>query len=198
MIQAVILAAGNSQRFNGIKQLALLHKQPILQHAILSYYENQRLLAGISGLTVVLGANETLIKAQIKPIVDYFFASNWQQGMGSSLADFVTQLHKDTSHLLIGLGDQVALQAKDIKCLLKMHQHYPNAIVSAKYNDILGAPSIFPRKFFQELACLQGDKGAKSLLLQHHQQVISVDLPNATFDIDTQQDLSWAEEHLLK
>jgi molybdenum cofactor cytidylyltransferase len=198
MLQAVILAAGNSQRFNGIKQLALLHKQPILQHAILSYYENQRLLAGISGLTVVLGANEALIKAQIKPTADCFFAANWQQGMGSSLAGFVTQLHKDTSHLLIGLGDQVALQANDIKCLLTMHQHNPEAIVSAKYNEILGAPSIFPRKYFQELACLQGDKGAKSLLLHHHQHVISVDLPNATFDIDTQQDLRWAEEYLSK
>lgn len=198
MLQVVLLAAGKSLRFNGIKQLALLQGRTLLEHVVSQYFENNALLSPINRLNVVIGANAEQITAQINPPLNWFFAANWQQGMGSSLADFVNQLEQHTAHLFIGLADQVALQTADIKTLLKVHQRFPDAIITAQYDDIMGAPTIFPRQFFAQLAYLRGDKGAKQILYDNEPQVIKVAMSNAKFDIDTQQDWHWAQQNLTR
>jgi molybdenum cofactor cytidylyltransferase len=196
ILEAVILAAGKSQRFGGIKQLAVINGWPMLEHCHSTYYQCETLLAGIVQLSVVLGANESLIKDQLSPHITVFSATHWEDGMGSSLADYIKQIGPNTSHVLISLADQVALQSSDLAKLIAQHQQNPDAIVCAKYNDVEGAPVIFPRQYFAELANLKGEQGAKSLLKRHIQNVIIVDMPNAQFDIDTQQDLQQALDSL--
>lgn len=194
-VHAVLLAAGSSQRFGGIKQLAELNKLTLLEHAISTYCDKGGLIKELSGMTVVLGAHEKIIRANIPHKVNFFIAPNWHSGMGHSLADFVQSLSPRVSHLLVGLGDQVLLQKEDIQVLIQLSTQCPDAIVSARYNSIVGAPSIFPRAYFNELALLQGDKGAKRLIVRHSAKVKAVDLPNAQFDIDTPQDLQFIASH---
>jgi molybdenum cofactor cytidylyltransferase len=53
----------------------------------------------------------------------------------------------------------------------------------------LGAPVIFPKDYFCELSQLTGDKGAKELLQQYPQKIISLAMPAAALDVDTPEDL---------
>ena len=192
MLEVVILAAGKSQRFGGIKQLAMVNDRSMLEHCIAQYFCDDKLLAGIAKMTVVLGANEARIRQTNLHKVNLFSSPNWQSGMGASLADFVKQLPQSTSHLLVGLADQIALRPADLTALLRSSEQFPDAIVCAQYADVRGVPAIFPRYYFAELAQLDGDKGARKLLILHAANLRIVDMPNAVLDIDTQQDLTSA------
>lgn len=152
----------------------------------------------INGLSIVLGANaqaieKTLNQATIKKRLDiqtsYVFAENWQQGMGASIAAGVTSLNEKYTHVFIGLADQVAICAEQCNLMLTKSRTHPNNIVAAIYNGKLGAPAIFPRKYFAQLAALSNDKGARDILREHAATVLGVDLPEAAKDIDTQSDL---------
>ena len=52
-----------------------------------------------------------------------------------------------------------------------------------------GAPAIFPRTSFRELAELRGDTGARALLRRNADRVVRVAMPSAAVDIDTPEDL---------
>jgi molybdenum cofactor cytidylyltransferase len=65
----------------------------------------------------------------------------------------------------------------------------PNKIVAAFYNGKLGAPAIFPKAYFAELALLENDKGARNILRANATTIISIDMPEAARDIDTKKDL---------
>lgn len=188
-IAGAMLAAGNSRRFNGIKQLTILHDIPLIARVIGQYAVNGHLMRELQSMTVILGAHA----AKIVPVLPNFVQSktceNWQQGMGASLAFAVEQLNQDVSHLLVVLGDQVDV-SHDLISLLMHHCHQsPDKIIAAKYADICGPPVIFPRHFFAQLAKLEGDQGARALLKIHWQQVEAIDMPQAQTDIDTQADL---------
>ena len=188
-LEAVVLAAGRSQRFAGIKQLAMYRGQTLLQHCVSQYFENTKLLKGVRQLTVVLGANEGLIRQLTLPAVEYFTAPNWQLGMGASLADCIKQLPQSVSHVLVGLADQVALTTEDLVALIQLCEQHPDAIVCAQYGDVQGVPAISPRSFFKCLIKLDNDKGARALIQQHASSVRTLNLPNAAIDIDTQEQL---------
>lgn len=188
-LEAVVLAAGQSQRFAGIKQLATYQGQTLLQHCVSQYFCDKKLLNGIRQLTVVLGANEALIRQLTLPDVVLLTAPNWQKGMGASLADFIKQLPESVSHVLVGLADQIALTTEDLRALIQGAKQHPDAIICAQYADVQGVPAIFPREFFRHLAELEQDKGARALIQQYANKVHAINLPNAAIDIDTPEQL---------
>lgn len=190
ILEAVLLAAGKSQRFGGIKQLALINGRPMIEHCLSQYFVDDALLPNIAKISVVLGANESLIRQCDLAQATLFLAANWQRGMGVSLADFVKQIPQTTTHLLIGLADQIALKTADFAALIAHSQQNPEMIVCAQYKHVQGVPAIIPRCFFAELAQLDSDKGARVLIKQYPNQVHSLVMQNAAIDIDTVQDLN--------
>jgi molybdenum cofactor cytidylyltransferase len=48
---------------------------------------------------------------------------------------------------------------------------------------------VFPVDLFDELAQLQGDRGARTLLSRHPGRVVGVSMPSAALDIDTPADI---------
>ncbi|KXI30801.1 nucleotidyltransferase family protein [Paraglaciecola hydrolytica] len=190
ILEAVMLAAGKSQRFAGVKQLALINGRTMLEHCLSQYFIGEMLIPQITTMTVVLGANKSQLEQCDLSQVSVFTAANWQQGMGASLADFVKQLPVTTSHLLIGLADQVALKTPDFVALIESSQQNPEMIICAQYGHVQGVPAIIPRRFFAELSQLNSDKGARALINQYPEHVHSLAMPNAAIDIDTQQDLN--------
>lgn len=186
----ILLAAGKSQRFEGIKQLAKINGIPMLNHVLAQYRERNTWVDGISEMTVVLGANRALIQAILPNDVTYHFASNWKQGMGSSLADVMKQLSSKVSHVFIGLGDQVAIDQNCIRRLLVESQKQPDLIIAAKYGQIIGAPAIFPQRFFSQLASLSGDRGASMIIRNHLHECVAVSMSAASFDIDYRSKLT--------
>jgi molybdenum cofactor cytidylyltransferase len=184
-----MLAAGQSKRFGGIKQLTDIAGQPMICHCLSQYRQGETWLDGISNGWVVLGSNAQVITRVLPDNVNKYVVASWLDGMGHVLAQSLQNLAVDTSHVLVGLADQVAITQPMLKQLLDTSKEHPSYIIAAQYNGGLGAPVIFPKQYFSKLRQLTGDKGARALLQQNSQQIISLALPAAAFDIDTPEDL---------
>jgi molybdenum cofactor cytidylyltransferase len=96
----------------------------------------------------------------------------------------------DARGALIVLADQVAVTADDLRQLVSRWEQQPDRIVAAQYAGTIGVPAIFPADLFRELAELQGDRGARVLLMRYPERVIGVPMPSAAQDIDMPQDLA--------
>lgn len=187
--ELILLAAGQSKRFGGIKQLADIQGQPMICHCLSQYRQGETWIEGITQGHVMLGSSADLIREVLPNNVDTFVASYWQQGMGHTLAESMQLIAGDTTHVFIALADQIALTQQNIIRLLDKAKRHPQYIIAAKYGDGFGAPVIFPRQYFSELAQLTGDKGAKILLMKYSQQIISLSMPEAVLDVDTPDDI---------
>lgn len=196
-IEALLLAAGQSKRFEGNKQLAIINKKPMLAHTLSVFAQSE-----FDAITVVLGANATAIKAALDKInvdlantnevhsnINSIIAANWQKGMGASIAAGIKNLAQEITHVFIGLNDQVEIRAKQCNLMIAESQKYPDKIVAAFYNGKVGAPAIFPRAHFADLALLNDDKGARDILRNNMANIIQLDLPEGAKDIDTKTDL---------
>jgi CTP:molybdopterin cytidylyltransferase MocA len=61
--------------------------------------------------------------------------------------------------------------------------------VCTAYAGQLGVPALFDKKLFPQLESLTGDQGARTLIRQHKDQLLSIPFDQGAFDIDTPQDL---------
>ncbi|MBF7074246.1 nucleotidyltransferase family protein [Glaciecola sp. MH2013] len=183
----LLLAAGASRRFGQAKQLAKLNGQSLIRLAIEGFSNSN-----LHSFTVVLGANSEAIRNEIDDKVNILFAENWHYGMGASIADSIQKLPEACSHVLIGLADQVAIREKQCNLLIERATKHPSCIVASRFHhagkERIGAPAIFPRSIFPDLATLRADKGAKDIIA-NAVDVIEVDMAEASIDVDTPSDL---------
>ena len=185
-IYAIILAAGESSRFGTPKQLADWQDSNLLQHTI-----NITKSLFDKNIVVVLGANAGLIQSRINSNdIAIEMNDEWQSGMSSSIRAGIKALPEDTEAVMILLCDQPLIGKSSFKKLIDLWQQRPKSIVASEYLDTLGVPAIFPVSFFSQLELLQGDKGAKQLLMSMKEQVLTISVPEASIDIDTQNDFN--------
>ena len=214
----VVLAAGESRRFQGIKLAQPLSTsssansgQSILQRHIdrLVRFTSAPLVMGASNqvsasLLVVLGAHANELLSQLEALGANQFTllhnADWQAGLSSSLrvaADYAKAQQYDG--MLLTLADQVALTFEDYRQLIETWQTSQQSVAAfykheAGKLDELGAPAIFNASILDLLTDLTGDRGAKSILKQlaNVGELVAVPLPHAAIDIDTKADLaSW-------
>lgn len=185
-IYAIILAAGESSRFGSPKQLADWQENNLLQHAI-----NITKSLFDKNIIVVLGANAELIQSSLNESEITIKTNNeWQSGISSSIRAGIKALPEDTEAVMILLCDQPLLKESSLKKLIDLWLQRSKSIVASKYQDTSGVPAIFPAAFFSQLESLQGDKGAKQLLMSMKEQVLTISVPEASIDIDTQNDFN--------
>jgi molybdenum cofactor cytidylyltransferase len=185
-VHILILAAGASTRLGQPKQLVQLRGRPAL-HVVLS---NAVAIAG-NAVTVVVGANA----GRLSYLLSHSPASSivnkhWEEGLASSLRCGLGVVPPSADALMIVLGDQVCVTSDDLRRLLAAWNEQPNVIATAAYGQTIGAPAIFPRAYFGELAQLRGDQGARRVLLRNPDRLVRVPMPNAAIDLDTPEDLA--------
>jgi len=178
-LHVLVLAAGASSRLGQPKQLVKLGGRPAL-HIVVS---NAVALAG-NAVTVVVGAHardmtHLLAHSPASVIVN----RNWEEGMGSSLPP-------GCAAVLVLLGDQVGVNADDLKRLAAAWKGEESLIAASVYDQHLGVPAIFPRLCFSELAELRGDHGARAVLERNSYRLVRVPMSNAAIDLDTPEDLA--------
>jgi molybdenum cofactor cytidylyltransferase len=186
-LAVLIMAAGESRRFGSCKLLADIDGKPMLQHSIeLAQSTDASLIRIVTGRW-----HQEIKQAQTSGVIDdidLIYNSDWQQGLGSSIATGVSQIASGCDEVLVLLADQVSVSSEDIERLRLRDDK--NQIVCASFSQTLGPPAIFPAQFFPELEKLSGDKGAKALLAELTAIDCQVDVPNAAFDIDSPSDLT--------
>jgi molybdenum cofactor cytidylyltransferase len=187
MTGIIILAAGSSSRMGKPKQQLVYKEQTLLQRAI-------QVAAGITEhkTIVVLGAgNETILPDVDSKIVDIVINPDWEQGMASSIKSGITALqtlYPQIQSALLMLCDQPFVTTELLQQLIETGGGDERSIVASAYNDTVGVPVYFGKAWFNELLTLQGQEGAKTLLIKYKDKVVTVPFQLGHIDIDTQED----------
>ena len=194
-IAALILAAGRASRFGSLKQLTPINNKPMLQHCIDS--ANSALPGAVYTL---LGYQSELIKPNITAtkIIEH---PQWARGIGSSISMGVNYLSSDFDAILIMLGDQPMIKSPYLTKLIDLFNRDQDQIqkhqiqkhqqtVCSRYQDNLGVPAIFSRRHFSDLMQLDGDQGAKQLLINLSPAPKTLSLKGLFKDVDYPQDLN--------
>lgn len=194
MIGAIILAAGSSRRFGDDKRRSVLPSgQLILEESI------HKAASVIDEVVVVLRFGDTQFGKELNdkinnPSVQYFCAPDSAKGMGSSLSNAIKP-DRNWNACLVFLGDMPFVQAETVESLLAEYEFRKqdcSPIVLPTRNKKRGHPVLFDKNYFDEMAQLSGDQGARSVIEAHRKSVFEVEVedPGVIQDIDTPEDLS--------
>lgn len=200
-LNIAILAAGQSLRLGVPKQLVSVGNKPLLQNAI-DEVESVKSVFCSTAIKIksycLLGASASDIKSQMNfnstSIIENPF---WSEGIASSIRKASTLAKLDNaSALMFVTCDQWRLKCSDYTKLIRVWQgladDLSDDIVVADYGTI-GIPAIFPSYWFNDLASLTGDVGARTIINAQMNHIVACQLPHARFDIDTQQQLAQAQ-----
>ncbi len=203
-VVAAILAAGASSRFGSAKQLSKIGDKTLIETALVTLIQSN-----VNDICVVLGcAFETInkhLKTHMKSSAKEFKVLNnqaWEQGLSSSIHTATAYaIECDATDLLLMVCDQPYLTSELINKLLEisernhiqsnpisMPEQASSSIIACEYGNSVGIPAIFPRHYFTKLLALQGDRGAKSVILQSNDPIY-VDFAQGDVDIDMPSDL---------
>ena len=176
---AVILAAGAGRRMGAPKALLPLEGETLLQRA-----SRHALDAGCRPVLTVVGDWDPGLGGLAVHAVPNPDAA---EGVASSIRAGVLALPTGTQAVLLLTVDQPAVDATLLRRLLELFGHDPERPAACAYADTLGIPAIFPRRLFQDLRALQGDRGAKAILLR--EQAAALPFPEGVLDLDRPEDL---------
>jgi len=192
----ILLAAGASSRMGGRdKLLEPIHGEPLLARMA-------RMACTVSDCVIVAlpppphpryGA---LRESGAHPIS----VPDAAEGMNASLRAALAALPGDAPAFLLLLADLPDIRAEDITAVLIARENHPEALIwrAATENGKPGHPIIFSAALFPQIAVLQGDDGAKSVVKAARGRIHLIPLPGerARLDLDTPEDWSaWRARH---
>jgi CTP:molybdopterin cytidylyltransferase MocA len=183
-IVSAVLAAGASTRFGRAKAIVEYEGVPLVRRAIAAAS-----MADVEQTAVILGAHAAKILPLLDPSVVPIFNLAWEEGMASSVRAAVTWAEQTKADaLVLLLADQPLVRGAHVERLVSRWKNGAVAVAS-EHARVLGAPALFDRQMFGELARLSGDRGAASIL-RSRSDVERVPCPEAAVDVDTPADLS--------
>ena len=148
--------------------------------------------AGFSPVFIVVGCEAAAVSKEVEALpVRIAPCDDWQAGMSASLRsglDSLQSIDPVPKHTLVMVCDQLHLDAGLLQHLNARSLQCPEKIVAASYAGVLGVPAIFPLSFFPALRAIRGDKGARTLLAEHEDEVERVAFSEGSLDIDTTED----------
>ena len=182
-VAIAVLAAGESRRFGANKLLAPWRGRPLLQHVL-----EQAQQACPGSVLLVTGHEAEELEAAVPARADLIVRNlDYAFGMGTSIAAAARACPADA--IVIALGDQPLVTATHYRALISAWDRTDSGIVATAYDEIFGPPVLFGRRYLPTLTELRDDSGAKRILTEHRDRVITVDFPQASIDIDTPDDL---------
>ena len=188
-VSALLLAAGESKRMNGkLKQLLPLGKSAILEVML-----DNLLNSDVDETILVLGFKaENITRHLNKKGYEIKIASNkeYKLGMSSSIKCGVQEIDDRCDSILITVADKPLISSDVINLLLEEYNTNNKGIVVPTYQGERGHPVVFDIKYKDELLNLTGDVGAKSIVDEHSDDVLDVDVltSDILIDVDTYED----------
>lgn len=182
----VVLAAGNSTRLGQPKQSLRFRGIGLLHNAI-----EQAVSAKPYSLVIVKGA----VPFSEEDIPDFpvTFTTNddWEEGVGASIRTGLTALLEIESSLdmvIFMVCDQPFITGELLRDLVEKHLETGKGIVACEYDNTIGTPALFEKRYFSLLLGLKGDEGAKKIIRQNDTDLAVVPFPLGYIDIDTYED----------
>ena len=183
-INLILLAAGNSKRFNGNKLLAIYKDKPIYMYIVEKVLDLK--VNKIICVTQYKEIKEALLNTDINVVMN----ENSSLGVSSSIKLGIN-FDKNADGYMFMVCDQPFISIETLNSLIDNFINGDKGIVCVGYGDNKGNPVIFSKRYVNELLSLEGDNGGKRILNGHLNDlnIVNVDSAIELVDIDTQEEL---------
>lgn len=184
MIVGILLAAGRGSRFGSQKLLARLPGGPLVVEASAA-----NLMRAVGRVIAVTRRDEKLMRVLDDCGCQIVVNERADEGMGVSLAAGIAA-SEEASGWIVALGDMPYIQSSTIVQVRgALTQGAPLAMPTR--DGARGHPVGFAAEFRSTLGALQGDAGARALVVENlgRATLIEVDDVGIAADIDTPTDL---------
>ena len=191
-IAAIVLAAGQSRRMGSRNKLLVeIGDRPMVRHTVDALIE-----AGIATVTAVTGHEAEAVEAALEGR-DLTVVRNedFAAGLSTSLRTGLAALPADIDAVIVALGDMPGVAADAIARLVAAYDPVEGrAIVVPTHDGKRGNPVLWDRRFFEAMAAVTGDTGARHLIGENEDLVAEVEMADDSVlvDIDTPEALAGA------
>jgi molybdenum cofactor cytidylyltransferase len=184
-VAIIVLAAGGSTRLGSPKQLLSFNGTTLIRRVLTAALESE------TALTVaVLGAQAADVHEEIPRGVQTIYNPFWSDGIHHSIhcgMEYVLTRPSRFDAVVLSNCDQPYIETSVFNALIRTYDGECGRIVASSYGGTLGTPVLFDAQYFKALQETQ-EGGAKFLIEQYREAVISVPFPNGEIDIDTPAD----------
>lgn len=189
-VAAIVLAAGQSTRMAPDHKLLVTDRagKPIIARTV-----DNLLASGARPVIVVTGHREMEIRAALgRRPVTLVTAPDHAAGLSASLRAGLAAVPAAAAAALVCLGDMPLVTGRMVDRLIETHDaDEGRLIVAPTASGALGNPVLWDRRYFADLAALEGDRGARALLDGNPDAITTVELGDAALrDFDTPESLS--------
>ena len=186
MINAIVLAAGESQRMGMPKPLLRFGDGTFLGQIV-----SVLLLSQVDMITVVLGAAaETIQRSVDLSRTAVVINTDFRNGQLSSLIAGVKNAPPDTDAVLVCLVDNPLITPEMVNRIVSTFRQTRSPIVVPVFNKKRGHPALFSRSLFNELIHAPVQEGARYVLHSNTERVAEVEMHESAVlvRIDTPED----------
>ncbi|MBA4788443.1 MAG: NTP transferase domain-containing protein [Rhizobiales bacterium] len=191
-IAAIILAAGRGTRMGGANKLT----EPVGGRAVVRRVAEAALAAGAHPVLVVTGHQGDKVRVALDGLkVTFVDNPDYARGLATSLGVGIRAVPPDCQGAMVMLGDMPLVDSSLVKRLMAAFAPAEGRLVAVPVVDgRRGNPVLWSRRFFPELAALEGDMGARAVLATYPEAVVEVEASGAgpTLDVDTPEALAEA------
>jgi molybdenum cofactor cytidylyltransferase len=184
-IATIVLAAGRSTRMGGPnKLLAEIAGRPLVRIVAEAASASRA-----QPVIVVTGHQRDKVEVALRGLkVEFVHNPDFAQGLSTSVKAGIAAVPGDVDGAIVCLGDMPQVDAALIDRLAAAFDPARGALVVVPTIDgKRGNPVVWSRRFFHELAGLEGDVGARHLIARYPEAVVEVPVTDraALVDVDT-------------
>ena len=187
MIAAVLLAAGGSSRMGRAKQSLRYRGRTLLRHSVDAASDG-----GCDPVVVVLGCGADDLRTELAGLpVTIAVNERWNEGIGGSVrrgVETVISSSQPVDGVLLMLCDQPQVTADVVRRVRESYDGRAGRCVACEYAGTVGPPAIFDRSWFGHLLRLEGDRGAKPVLVEAGDLLVRVPWPEGAVEINRPED----------
>ncbi len=186
MINAVILAAGESKRMGKPKPLLKFNDRTFLEQIIAILKSSD-----IDTITVVLGAHADTIQKSIDlSKTNVVINKHYQKGQLSSLIAALQNITDGTEAILLCLVDHPFITKDLVNSIIARFKQTASPIIVPVFNKQRGHPTLFAKSLFHELLNAPEDQGARYVLYSNEDKATELETlePAARISINTPAD----------
>lgn len=186
-IVLVLLAAGNSRRFQGNKLLHHLEGKPMYRYIV---DEIEGIAEKTFSRKVIVTQYPEIVEDMSK--IGYHVIENphSEWGISHSIRLGLESI-SDREAVCFAVCDQPYLKGSTIQELIKQWRASGKGIGCLKYGNEMGNPVVFYGKYIKELLELEGDRGGKQVLKKHQEDLFSLQVEDGRElqDLDVRKEL---------
>lgn len=187
-VAGIVLAAGEGRRMGRLKQAL-----PVRGMSMLETVVDTALASSLHRVVVVLGYHaEQLAPLLRNRLLTVAINRDYRDGQASSLKAGLRELTLESDAALFLLGDQPLVSPEALDGIVAAYLRTTAPIIAPFYGGRRGNPVLFGRELFPLIEGLKGDTGARGVLTEHPELVLSLPVadPGILFDVDTEADYS--------